>query len=285
MGTINTVPLQRVNGQVLAAIARDSRSPQGLYRQVEATATLREVAGRLGAFTPHGCAGFISSTDRRHYSELDSLLSQGIAPEVSMHLEFDATGKPDFAALRLPRPGLCLPANNPPERPWSLFPPGPGIVLEHLPEDLGIDYRSHLQLLVKLRSTEKVNPPMVTAYVGGHVVGVFTEEDSARLAPSIVEHARHGVTCVARAYLAPTQEAQTLTIYAAPQPYDAAQISPPAPSQKEASSFDTTNFLAQQGPRNAAAADLPSHRRAYWWTSGVLAGSLLAMALTYAYYW
>ena len=67
--------------------------------------------------------GHITSADRAEYPEIDLLLRAGLTPAATA-----APGSDGSLSLLLPRPGLCLPANNPPAGPWTML----GLSLIHI---------------------------------------------------------------------------------------------------------------------------------------------------------
>ncbi|MGO3087702.1 MAG: hypothetical protein ACTIIL_09345, partial [Corynebacterium flavescens] len=89
----------------------------------ELSVTLRpQEEGTLGVFcsTPtNRLLGTVSPADRAEYPELELILNAGLYPAATARVQESGL------VLRLPRPGLCLPANNPPSSQWVLLGHGP----------------------------------------------------------------------------------------------------------------------------------------------------------------
>lgn len=264
LGAIRSIALHELHGPTLARLTGTQDLP----------VTLHAAPHALQAQLADAPLGLLPAADRAEYPELDWLLDQGFTPEVTARITVD--GLASSAALRLPRPGLLLPANNPPAQAWTLLPPGSpadAVTLMDLPDDIGIDKRSRLQLLTRLRALPDGG---VEVYLGNHLAGRLPDAAAARLHPTIVAHRERGVIAVARAYYAPRRGERTLTVYAAPAEFDPTHVSPASPHQDAASSFETTTFLAAQGPRNTDL-DTPTADTSHTWIWWLVAALILLL--------
>ncbi|WP_165241364.1 hypothetical protein [Corynebacterium lizhenjunii] len=243
-GATRSIALHNLQGSPLARLSGTQDYPVTLHADPAVAGLRVRLDGTPLAIMP--------AADCTEYPELQWLLDQGLTPQVTARIS--ANGLASTAHLRLPRPGLCIPANNPPTQPYVLLPPGlygHGAVLTQLPDALGVHPRSRVHVLLKLSTS----PAGVEVHLGSHHVGTLAEDDAARLAPTIAQHEQRGVMVIARGYLAPRGDESTLTLYAAAKDFDAADVTHAAPMRGEASSFETTTFLAQTpqqpGPLNA----------------------------------
>ena len=186
--------------------------------------------------------GHITSADRAEYPEIDLLLRAGLTPAAT------AAPQPDGSlSLLLPRPGLCLPANNPPAGPWTMLGYAPPIDIADLPADLDIPAHARMHVLVTL--SPSTTGSGTDAYLGPQFVGRLEGVDVAK----------QGIT-LAHAYHAPRNTGRVLSIYAgAPLPdskeASLADATPTSPAATE--TFETTSFRA------ISIDDSAPHRQ--WW--------------------
>ena len=89
--------------------------------------------------------GTISAADRAEYPEIDLLFRAGLTPAATAQPHADG-----HVTLLLPRPGLCLPANNPPGGPYTMLGYAPPIDITDLPADLDIPVQARMHVLVNL---------------------------------------------------------------------------------------------------------------------------------------
>jgi len=186
--------------------------------------------------------GHITSADRAEYPEIDLLFRAGLTPAAT------AAPQPDGSlSLLLPRPGLCLPANNPPAGPWTMLGYAPPIDITDLPADLDIPAQARMHVLVTL--TPSAAGTGADAYLGPRLVGRLDGVDVAKQG-----------TTLAHAYHAPRSTGRVLSIYAgAPLPdsleASLADATPTSPAATE--TFETTSF-------RAVSIDKPEPRRRWW---------------------
>ena len=172
LGAIRSIALHELHGPTLARLSGTQDLP----------VTLHAAPHALQAQLADAPLGLLPAADRAEYPELDWLLEQGFTPEVTARITVD--GLASSAALRLPRPGLLLPANNPPAQAWTLLPPGSpadAVTLMDLPDDIGIDKRSRLQLLTRLRALPDGG---VEVYLGNYLAGRLPAAAAASTASS-----------------------------------------------------------------------------------------------------
>ena len=186
--------------------------------------------------------GHITSADRAEYPEIDLLIRAGLTPAAT------AAPQPDGSlSLLLPRPGLCLPANNPPAGPWTMLGYAPPINITDLPADLDIPAHARMHVLVTL--SPSTTGSGADAYLGPQWVGRLDGVDVAKQG-----------TTLAHAYHAPRSTGRVLSIYAgAPLPdskeASLADATPTSPAATE--TFETTSF-------RAVSIDKPEPRRRWW---------------------
>ena len=187
--------------------------------------------------------GHITSADRAEYPEIDLLFRAGLTPAAT------AAPQPDGSlSLLLPRPGLCLPANNPPAGPWTMLGYAPPINITELPTDLDIPAHARMHVLVTL--SPSTTGSGADAYLGPQWVGRLDGVDVAKQG-----------TTLAHAYHAPRSTGRVLSIYAgAPLPdskeASLADATPTSPAATE--TFETTSFRAVN-------VDDSAPRRQQWW--------------------
>ncbi|HAT1181599.1 hypothetical protein [Corynebacterium striatum] len=149
--------------------------------------------------------GSIAARDAAEYPEIELLFDAGLTPAVT----FRHGTQP---AILLPRPGLCLPANNPPSSPWAILDYAPAISVHDIPDDVDIPHYGRIHLLVTLRTTES-DPHSISAYLGPQFIATL-DDAPAYLSAIITENAADGLTTLAHAYHYPRQNGRVLNIYA-----------------------------------------------------------------------
>lgn len=150
--------------------------------------------------------GSIAAHDAAEYPEIELLFDADLTPAVT----FLHGAQP---AILLPRPGLCLPANNPPSSPWAILDYAPAISVHDIPNDVDIPRYGRIHLLVTLRTAES-DPHRISAYLGPQFIATL-DDAPAYLSAIITENAADGLTTLAHAYHYPRQDGRVLNIYAA----------------------------------------------------------------------
>lgn len=150
--------------------------------------------------------GSIAAHDAAEYPEIELLFDADLTPTVT----FLHGAQP---AILLPRPGLCLPANNPPSSPWAILDYAPAISVHDIPNDVDIPRYGRIHLLVTLRTAES-DPHRISAYLGPQFIATL-DDAPAYLSAIITENAADGLTTLAHAYHYPRQDGRVLNIYAA----------------------------------------------------------------------
>ncbi|MDN6522830.1 MAG: hypothetical protein L0K43_06030, partial [Bifidobacterium crudilactis] len=225
--------------------------------------TLRpQVDGTLGVFASSSDAsastasqtntplGSISPADRAEYPELDLILSAGLYPAATAKVEESGL------VLRLPRPGLCLPANNPPSSQWVLLGHGPMQRVLDIQDDSGILPTGRAHLLVTLKAASKskntnqasgLKPELgIDVYLGNHFLAALGSAPSALLT-TVHHNDEEGITTLAHAFHSPRHGHRELDIFAG-QPTSAGagpewQLAHSAPRSDSASeTFETSSF-------------------------------------------
>ncbi|WIM68468.1 hypothetical protein QP027_03465 [Corynebacterium breve] len=144
--------------------------------------------------------------ERRAYFELDRVVDRECIPLITVRIT------PYEVIARLPRPGLCLPINHPPQADWVIAPPGPLRTVRFDRPDVIDDPRRRAQVFVALHP----RGDDIEVALDGERIGVLEPEDSEALLPLARELQQLGVLLVARAYQAPLGTQATLTFYASP---------------------------------------------------------------------
>lgn len=209
--------------------------------------------------------GTVSPADRAEYPELDLILNAGLYPAV--------TAKPTDSGivLRLPRPGLCLPANNPPSTEWVLLGHGPMLRVDNIAEDSGIDPAGRAHLLVTLKQTphKKTNSQdtgnqaaNLEVYLGNHYLATLDDAPSS-LIDTVNDNEKEGVTTLAHALHSPRHGHRELDIFAGDPNSTGAgpewQLARATPrSASAAQTFETSSFRAITEAEVAALDKVPT---------------------------
>jgi len=196
--------------------------------------------------------GTISPADRAEYPELELILSAGLYPAATAQVQESGL------VLRLPRPGLCLPANNPPTTEWVLLGHGPMLRVHDIDDDSGLLPTGRAHLLVTLKAAPRSNDtdqptslkpePGINIYLGNHFLAPLGDAPSALLT-TVHHNEEGGVTTLARAFHSPRQGHRELDIFAG-EPTSAGagpewQLAHSAPrSASAAQTFETSSFRA-----------------------------------------
>ncbi|AQQ14132.1 hypothetical protein CGLAU_00685 [Corynebacterium glaucum] len=156
--------------------------------------------------------GAVSTDDAREYPELYQIINTGLVPQVTVRAtRLDAVNSE--LSVRLPRPGLLLPENQPPSEPWVFLEPGrPTDIVydEDAPEALEMG-RKHVLTTVGFDDAGDV-----VVRLDGNDVAHLDPATSAALEPTLRALERRGLTAVARGYHAPVGGQPQLTITVGP---------------------------------------------------------------------
>lgn len=172
--------------------------------------TLLQRGEDLGFYVQHN--GSILSTfpeeEALEYPELAHIAAANLTPEVTARAErFDEGGV--ALSLRLPRPGLCIPANEPPLEPWALLEGnGPRTVL-YYPDAAERDVDDCMSLLVRIEFDKAGD---VVASLGNGAVGRLDSRTASEITPTLRNLERRGLAMAVRGYHAPAAGGAKLTV-------------------------------------------------------------------------
>ncbi len=159
--------------------------------------------------------GVVAAAAAAEYPELTWILEAGLSPEVTARLSIDSEGYPGCEIL-LPPPGLCVPANDPPDVRWAMVEGTTATEVHSIPTALPSYPTKPLHFLVVLRARNVLGYRSVSAYVDGTFIGTLGREDARRLAGTVAEYNRSGMLAVARGFYQYNNGAPSLTLYADP---------------------------------------------------------------------
>ncbi|WP_018297954.1 hypothetical protein [Corynebacterium lubricantis] len=221
LGAIRKLHAEEVDSELIADLFKESdASALDLAVVVVSDDNSRE----LFLLFEGSVIGVINKYDRRAYPELDWIIQSGLVPLVT------ARATPDAMEVRLPRPGLCLPDNNPPTVPWVLLD-GDAVYSVELPpqDDDAAPRRRHV--LLTLHTTQEGTEEGVVASVDGEVVGHVVNPGT--LLESVPSLERRGLQPVVRGFYAPVAGELTLSFRAGEMPaVEDLEISPIPPLPK-----------------------------------------------------
>ncbi|MDN6200138.1 hypothetical protein [Corynebacterium flavescens] len=225
----------------------------------ELSVTLRpQEDGTLGVFcsTPETITptnrllGTVSPSDRAEYPELELILNAGLYPAATARVQESGL------VLRLPRPGLCLPANNPPSSQWVLLGHGPLLRVTNIVDASGMLPEGRAHLLVTLKSASEYKnedttndertQPGIDIYLGNHFLAPLGEAPD-NIITTVHHNEDEGITTLAHAFHSPRHGQRELVIFAG-QPSSAGagpewQLAQSAPrSALVAQTFETSSF-------------------------------------------
>ncbi|CAM4211424.1 MULTISPECIES: hypothetical protein [Corynebacterium] len=152
--------------------------------------------------------GTMAEHDALEYQELAHITEAGLTPEVTARAESLADGTVNLT-LRLPRPGLCIPANEPPTEPWALLDGTGPRVVSYLPDAAERDMDDRMSLLVRLGFDEAGD---VIACLGKGGVGTLDPRTASEITPTLRNLEQRGLIVVVRGYHAPTANGVELTV-------------------------------------------------------------------------
>ncbi|WP_311357405.1 hypothetical protein [Corynebacterium riegelii] len=150
--------------------------------------------------------GTMSGRDAQEFWELSSLAHSGLTPHATARA---TAGDPVQLVVRLPRPGLILPVNEPPAQPWAFLADGHSIELDYLPEAEQAKDLERKQILVTLGFDDAGE---VSAYIDGVEVAQLDPAQGAEVAPTLRSMERRGLVPVARGYHSPIGGAPVLSL-------------------------------------------------------------------------
>lgn len=268
LGAIRSIPVHQVDTALLAAHLRTTTADAA-----DLAVTIRPGAAEEGlrVFFKDDPIGTMAPADAREYPELGEILAAGQWPLVTARARQGAEGRgvadrrgtdgrgagaeasapgPIVLGLRLPAPGLLIPANRGPEGTWALLEPGAELAVEYLPGARRARAPQKLQYLATLGFDAAGE---VAVCIDGEKVGYLDLDAGARLAPTLRSLERRGVVAVARAFHDPSGAEPTLTVTAGP--VDCAHLPAVNPLQPlERAEPDGTPATTAQGavPHTAA---------------------------------
>lgn len=226
LGAIRSIPAHEVDAAVLEAHLRSTTADAA-----DLAATIRPGAGDAGlrVFFKDAQIGTMAPADAREYPELGEILAAGQWPLVTARVRRAGSnaragvGTADdtrvgtagaiLLELRLPAPGLVIPANHGPEGPWAFLEPGAELAVDYLPGARHANAPHELQYLATLGFDAAGE---VAVCIDGEKVGYLDLDAGAKLAPTLRSFERRGVAAVARAFHDPTGVEPTLTVTAGP---------------------------------------------------------------------
>ena len=244
LGATRDVPVRDVDSGVLSwylkAADRDAEQAGGrrAARNTPADASIElDVTLSRGENTPGGgydvlleqvVIGTIGGAEAKEYQELGMLIDAGLTPQATAHASLSPSGGATVT-LRLPRPGLVVPDNQPPAQPWVLLDSGRPYAV--VPAGAGTDTqasaghtghaghagqagRRHVLVTLDLDGANARGQMRVVARVDGEVVGHLEASASEMLEPTLTFLARRGLIAVARGYQAQVAGQPTLTVNA-----------------------------------------------------------------------
>ncbi|WP_286954852.1 MULTISPECIES: hypothetical protein [Corynebacterium] len=220
----------------------------------ELSVTLRpQEEGTLGVFcsTPtNRLLGTVSPADRAEYPELELILNAGLYPAATARVQESGL------VLRLPRPGLCLPANNPPSSQWVLLGHGPLLRVPDIVDASGMLPEGRAHLLVTLKSASKYKDedttndertqPGIDIYLGNHFLAPLGEAPD-NIITTVHHNEEERITTLAHAFHSPRHGQRELDIFTG-QPSSAGagpewQLAQSTPrSASVAQTFETSSF-------------------------------------------
>lgn len=171
--------------------------------------TLLQRGEDLGFYVEYN--GSILSTfpeeEALEYPELAHIAAANLTPEVTARAERFDEGV--ALSLRLPLPGLCIPANEPPLEPWALLDGnGPRTVL-YYQDAAERDVDDRMSLLVRIEFDKAGD---VVASLGNGAVGRLDSRTASEITPTLRNLERRGLAMVVRGYHAPAADGAELTV-------------------------------------------------------------------------
>ena len=142
------------------------------------------------------------------YPELAHIAAAGLTPEVTARAEQLVDGTVSLS-LRLPRPGLCIPANEPPTEPWALIDGNGPRTVTYNADAQERNIKERMSLLVRLGFDEAGD---VIACLGKGGVGRLDNRTASEITPTLRNLEQRGLIVTVRGYHAPTANGVELTV-------------------------------------------------------------------------
>ena len=188
--------------------------------------------------------GEMSASDAREYAELSWIVEASMIPQVTVRATRLADGSLQ-AVLRLPRPGLCIPTNQPPAEPWVFLDDTRTYDVSLLPDAREAQEVSALDrkhYLLTLSAAEDAAEDTVQVAVGDRSVGTLAGPVATALLPTLRSLHERGLLAVAHGYLAPLGGKPSLSVTVGPlAPDELPPLSPIPPVQVHPRHPDTSS--------------------------------------------
>lgn len=172
-----------------------------------------EVDGGLSVRMDGHRIGIIEPADAQKYTELQWIMDAGLAPSLTMQLQLDEDGMP-AAHIILPPPGLCVPANNPPDVRWAMVEGTTPIIINSMPLSLSNYPQKSLHFLATLKAKRYLGHYSVSVFVDDTYVGSIPRESARALSEIVTDYELSSLTSVVRAFYEYNSGRPQLTIYA-----------------------------------------------------------------------
>ncbi|OIR44825.1 hypothetical protein [Corynebacterium sp. NML130628] len=191
--------------------------------------------------------GSMSASDAREYAELSWIVEASMIPQVTVRATRLADGSLQ-TVLRLPRPGLCIPTNQPPTDPWVFLDDARTYDVSLLPDahearEVSMLDRKHY--LLTLSAAEDAAEDTVQVAIGDRAVGTLAGPVATALLPTLRSLQDRGLLAVAHGYLAPLGGKPSLSVTASPlAPDELPPLSPIPPVQVHPRHPDTSSMSA-----------------------------------------
>lgn len=172
-----------------------------------------EVDGALSVRLDGHRIGIIEAADAQKYTELQWIMDAGLAPSLTMQLQLDEDSMP-AAHIILPPPGLCVPANNPPDVRWAMVEGTTPIIINSMPLSLANYPQKSLHFLATLKAKRYLGHYSVSVFVDDTYVGSIPRESARALSQIVTDYELSSLISVARAFYEYNSGRPRLTIYA-----------------------------------------------------------------------
>ncbi|MHA2787843.1 hypothetical protein ACXZ66_01665 [Corynebacterium sp. S7] len=216
LGAIRKLRVEEVDTELISGLFQEqSTVPAVSALDLAVIIIPDEQSGELYLLFESTVIGVISTYDRRAYPELDWIGQAGLVPQVTARATLTAGEKEVELEVRLPRPGLCVPENNPPTSPWVLLD-GDAVYNVELfeTEEQGPAARGRRHALLSLHTAEDSVEVRLDGTLVGHVV------EQAPLSETVAALEHKGLVPVVRGFFAPVAGEPTLTFRAGEVPAD-----------------------------------------------------------------
>lgn len=187
LGTVCTITAEDVNEALVREVV-------GAARNSPWQIAVSLIGPDLDIYLDSSYLGTVSAADAATYPELGWIREAGFTPQVTAWAIVE-NGEASLI-LRMPRPGMVLPANNPPADPWVLL--GGGYTVAVAPRVPTSVSNRHVLATLTLADDGEVD-----VSVDNEPVGRLDAHARAALAPTLRELQRRGYIAVARGYHTP----------------------------------------------------------------------------------